>query len=657
TAGVSRADEPSSKGLAELIDERNSGDDKVRAAARDSLQVIGSDAAPVMAWAVEQLKRREQEPNETQGKIVEALHKLGLTAVPVMLDAVSVDYTSQRRANVATSDGYQVATRLREVVSRVLAKQPDVLPIVLAMLRDEHDALRAVAASTCAGLGDKAKPALPPLIQALHDPDGDVRLQALGAVVILSASEPSASEALCAVLRRHKDPALRQSAMSLTSTDVKSQSETVFAAVRDALNDPQIEIRVAAAELLLRTGQHRPLAEETILRECSAREFSWRQRALNVIRQQGLTDKAAALDVAMRMLNDDSFAVRLEAVEVVNALKQGADSKPRLIEMLSDDEPRVRSRVASLLWDAGDQIRAMRAWLAILQTPNSSENFELQQRLRQLTNISADVEPILIEGLAASNPQARTLVLEILARRPKPSELAVVAIQRLTRDTDQSVRSSAIRALQTIKVPIELQLKLLQESLDDANVGVRQQAIQRLGEIGKAAQPARPKLLEMLQDDKEPAPLKTSIVTSLPRMGIEPLQLLPVLAPLLKNSDQSLVTVTLQALGRMGPDAVPYVLPLADDPNSQIQFMALNTLVTLASQNNQVAPTVLPVLLKKLTEFDPQRRPSLAVQLQRLGAASFKPLAAELRHPDVTMRRLIAEALRGIGSRGAQQAE
>ena len=657
TAVVCRADEPSAKGLADLIDARNSSDDKVRAAARETLQAIGSDAVPVMAWAVEHLKRREQQPDETQGKIAEALSKLGLAAIPVMLDAVSVDYTSRRRANVASSDDYQASTRLRDVVSRVLAKQPDIVPIVLAMLRDERDAVRAVAASTCGGLGDKAKPALPQLIQALHDPDGDVRLQALGAVVILSASEPSASEALCTVLRRHKDPALRLSAMSLTNSESKSHSEPVFAAVRDALDDPQVEIRVGAAELLLRTGQHRLLAEAAILRECSAREFSWRQRALNVIRQQGLSDKAAALDVATRMLNDDSFAVRLEAVEVVNALKQVAESKPRLIEMLSDDEPRVRSRVASLLWDAGEQTRAMRTWLTILQTPGSSDNYEIQQRLRQLTNIPADVEPILIEGLAASNSGARSLVLEILARRPKLSESAVLAIQRLTKDKDQSVRASAIRALQTIRVPIDVQLKLLQENLADVDVNVRQQAVQRLGELGKAAQPARPKLLEMLQDDKESAPLKTTIVMALSRQGGEPRLLLPAFAPLLKSSDQSLVTITLSSLGQMGPDAVPVVLPLTDDPNIQIQIVALSTLVTLASQNSQVAPQVLPVLLKKMRELEPQQRPMLAGHLQRLGAASVKPLAAELRNPDVSMRRLAVEALRSIGSRGAQQAE
>jgi HEAT repeat protein len=93
---------------------------------------------------------------------------------------------------------------VRETAADALARIGDpAVPALIETLHDPDHSIRAHAARALARMGPKAAPAVPDLIVALNDPEKEVRQ---GAARALGQIGPDAEEAVTALVKALKDP-------------------------------------------------------------------------------------------------------------------------------------------------------------------------------------------------------------------------------------------------------------------------------------------------------------------------------------------------------------------------------------------------------------------------------------------------------------------
>lgn len=173
---------------------------------------------------------------------------------------------------------------------------------------------------------------------------------------------------------------------------------------------------------------------------------------------------------------------------------------------------------------------------------------------------------------------------------------------------------------------------------------VRQEAALRLGTLADAS--LAPQLVTLLvaEPDFYVRETLTWAVVNQARAA------LPHLLSALEGSDPSRVQV-LHALSKIrDPDAVPHILPLADDPDDAVAAKAWWALGRTA------APEAAPVLLSHLGDRDEARRRELTRALEQLGEPAVAGLAERLLDGDVLTRRHAAEVLTVIGDPAARGA-
>jgi HEAT repeat protein len=189
-----------------------------------------------------------------------------------------------------------------------------------------------------------------------------------------------------------------------------------------------------------------------------------KSHVVEAIRRSGLRDQAQVL---LPLLKDPDWTTRLEAAEALAVLDYKA-AIPEIRKLLSDDEPRVRSKAALALRRLGDtagspNVEAMllsnvgSARLDALEADPLSDRGEVAAAARQLMN---DPDPFNrvkgAESIARDEPAAARAVLTTVAG-----------------DADSTARRLAARVLESLK-PADL--TILRRLLEDSTGWVRMYA-------------------------------------------------------------------------------------------------------------------------------------------------------------------------------------
>jgi HEAT repeat protein len=191
----------------------------------------------------------------------------------------------------------------------------------------------------------------------------------------------------------------------------------------------------------------------------------------------------------------------------------------------------------------------------------------------------------------------------------------------------------AKKAAQSLWAFGDASIPILVEALDHPIEHIRKIAIQSLGEIGPAASPAVPKLVALLENDKSGASVYEMIATCLGQIGpIAAETSLPALihasrdakrsnkeiaraiVRILPKEESSIPTlieqfsgcwdgeVWVNAIKRIGPCAVPYLLAALNDERADIRRGAISTLAELRCRT----PEVMAALRKALDDVETQ---------------------------------------------------
>jgi HEAT repeat protein len=354
-------------------------------------------------------------------------------------------------------------------------------------LRGLKDSRPQVRRGAAFALGkSSSRDALSGLVQALGDPEGNVRDAAAYALGELAADGHSgavwaaAGQQLLKLLAKDSSPKVRRSA-GFAAGSCGTEAAEARAALLAALGDPEPMVRQNAAWALGRLGP----------------------------------DPAAGASAG-------------------------------LARALSDQDPGVRRDAAAALGDLGGPapLAAVSALLACARQEKEAfvQKVVLDSLVKlagpQNKDLAAELGRLLKEG---DTPAARAAALALGKIGGSDAEVAVPILKRVLQDDDASVRELAAAALANIGQPAAPAVAVLTEALADRSPSVRRNAALALARIGTPSAPAAPALARALGVDNQPDDVRVYLAEALGKIGPAVSPVVDALLRALKEDGNQLV--------------------------------------------------------------------------------------------------------------------
>ena len=185
-------------------------------------------------------------------------------------------------------------------------------------------------------------------------------------------------------------------------------------------------------------------------------------------------------------------------------------------------------------------------------------------------------------------------------------------------------------------------------ALDHANGYVRHLAAQGLGRLGQEAEAAAPKLLDIMKHDY--VHIRPAAAEALARIGRGD-EAVPLLAKMLRRSDEFDRSAAARALGNLGPlgePVIPDLIRALTDPERRVRDKASGALA-------RIGPPAVPALIKTLEHPDATVRKHAAWALGQIGpgaAAATTALERAMKDENALVRSAAAKALKRIQGEG-----
>lgn len=228
-------------------------------------------------------------------------------------------------------------------------------------------------------------------------------------------------------------------------------------------------------------------------------------------------------------------------------------------------------------------------------------------------------------------------------------ELGVVpALMGAMGDDDEAVGARVAAALVRISGP-KLVPDLI-EALQDEDNTVRANAANALGMIGPEAKDAVPHLIELLKDENYY--VQDNVIHALEQIDPETGVIFALIKTMEGKTPIENMTAV-QALGRIGPKAVPALIEAMQDEDSSMRESAIYALWWMQPQTDPEATEVVLALIKALGDENSDVRVRAADALGQIGpkaSAAVPALIEALKDEDSSVRKSAAEALGKIGS-------
>lgn len=316
-----------------------------------------------------------------------------------------------------------------------------------------------------------------------------------------------------------------------------------------------------------------------------------REQAARCLGQLGPVAAPAAADLVQGLGDPDPDV----AVAAGSALKRiGPAGLGAIGTGLSDASPTIRGAAASLLaaTDAfGSDVRHWReALLALAADPDAWVRSRVARTLGELPEAGPDTVRAL--SLLAEDRDAGVSeeALEALARVGGAAQAALPVVLRRLEAPDPGLRLKAARASWQIAGEASSVLPTLVAALEDQPT--RWQAALILGEMGQAAEPAIPALLDAMTHEivHRPARTPASCARALARVGPAAV---PGLVELLAHEAVSVRASAAYALWAQGAHAAPAVaglVRLLDEGDAEVGVLACQALGAIGAEARVAVP-------------------------------------------------------------------
>lgn len=580
------------------------------------------------------------------------------------------------------------------LTAMVMQREPRVVPLLIRKLHPPDDEYFipnytiSSAADALAYLGD---PAFEPLVEALHNPEADIRAGA--AFALGECGDPRALAPLHAALR-DKAPVVRRWAVLALHL---FQDECAVPWLIESLRDNDVTVRKASITAL--KSFHDPRMIAPLLRLAGDGKSGVQTDAITAL--HGSTDPRVVAFMLKTMHSRDDH------LRIAATLTMATDPRARqsLQALLAAKDPFIRESALEALCELGDPQAISRlavylcskemklkeeAYAALLSfhdpralreiiTAGSNGDFHisrddtdtlvakvtpqmvplLQEKIHE--TFEEDVQQVMITMLGGAGAAGVAPLLDYLqdgdsdVRNAAVSGLgythapgAVKPLLALLQEKDDSLAGAAIKALMELRDPraVEPLLAIIQAG-DHNRLSIY--AIEAM-EVFKDRRAVEPLLAILTAPDEDPA--KNAAIYALGEIG-DP-RAAPVLLELLAqlpNNSNSLV----EALGNIGDqhaadlllallqreighlDGTPdYALPVKQSPTAN-QTTSISSTTLIEALGKLRDPRAVPMLVAALQRFDQDTVEKAATALGRIGdPAAADALLAQLRRGPVS---------------------
>jgi HEAT repeat protein len=288
----------------------------------------------------------------------------------------------------------------------------------------------------------------------------------------------------------------------------------------------------------------------------------------------------------------ESLAMEACAVDAERALMRcGEAALPALERALCDKSADIRWRSAKLLREYKDlSSSTVDALIRLVADKQACVRRQVAHTLGEVS-VRPDAAAVrrALQALAVDPAiEVRAASIEALGKRDATAD-SIAVVRHALNDPAVLVRLHAAKALWRLNGDTATVLPVLTRILPTHESW---QAAYALAQMGDAAAPAVPGLIEALRRERVPRPYRTppSCAFALGQIGAAAI---PALHPLLEAADARTRMNAIMAIGFMGPrgkNAVPELLRLLEDKDSEVRHVAALTLASVGAERDQVLP-------------------------------------------------------------------
>ncbi len=515
-------------------------------------------------------------------------------------------------------------------------------------LHDDSEHVRLVAIDDLASMGPEARSAHPSLAAALHDPSGRVRSAAVWALSrtgedwhmlapLLNDDElrlPAAE----AILWCGGDPAvvmraiidIKASEASDAAYSLREEAELITAfgptasaaampVVLESLAAENTAVQKTAAGILPLLPRPAAGVLPALRRFLRHERPDIRLAAAEQLLRLGQEARPAAADLDERLFDTDPLVEQAAAAarcaigngggELPEALRAGLasgdpDRRRRVVRYLEALGPLASSASELLVELLGDDYKDLR---------DAAEDALAAIGIPSVENLCAAIEH-------SRNPGVRRRAANVLAKFGPRARGAAPILAGALADPSEHVRLAAAAALAAVgerTAPAVLELAALIKS---ENETVSRSAASAVEKIGNIDGPTREQLREMMRSSA--APVRLAAATALVHCGERNGDVLQVLISLAEEENRSAVDA-LKVIGQMGQSAAPagdrLIQLLGSEAVVGAGFGGCPICLAVSDSLAEVGPSVVPRLLESLQNPNPQVRGLAARALGQMG--------------------------------------
>jgi HEAT repeat protein len=405
--------------------------DPTKGATQTAAEALAGIGEPAIAALMEGAKG---ENAETRSFAVQALKKIGVPAVPHLIDLLGAKHTDVRRA-VAAQLGF-------------MDVQDKSIVIALGFsLKDADQQVRLNSLNSLRKLGSGAKLAEKYVIEVLTDSDAQVRQEAFYTLQTLGVDpKPGLKQALS-----HKDVAVRVKTATLM-LDLNLEPALAEPILRDALKGDNADLKTQAAYSLAKKGLGADVVVPIFLDGLKNPTASVRSQSAKALAlySNAPANAGKISSALLAALDDTDDIVRAEALATLNLF--GGEPKfvlPAMVKLLQKDAS-LQKPAAKLFTSVG--VQSVPEVVSILKaTDNAAVRLACIQTLSTVGPPAKDATAELIKALDDPTARVRLLAARALGNIGPAAKDAVPALEKAEKDSDGNVQKIAAAALAQIR--------------------------------------------------------------------------------------------------------------------------------------------------------------------------------------------------------------
>lgn len=478
------------------------------------------------------------------------------------------------------------------------------------------------------------------LMQAVEDPDEDVRAAALDALLPLASQDSTVGLPLARLVRADPNDTIRLRAVRGMAQLTSPPPSSISALLEALKHDSSPEVRLEVVRVLEREEIAGSIPATPLIRSLDDENSAVRQAVTQALERR-VRSRPDLLSTLALVIRRGPPRVRLEVLNIVQSL--GA-ATPEILDAclhtLWNEGGTLHTKAVHTLAQLARQHPSVLAQLAkAARSGDRSQRLDLIIVLQEAGQGTTEVVETLLEALADIDIHLSETAQETLhALDFQDREAVHLLLEGLRGEAGPLVRAT-LEGLQ----PSPVLLQELENTLTSGPPEMRRVAAATLVALGHAIPELIDYLLPALQDPVS----RDEVRDALAQLVQSDEELLTRIAAGLDHENPRVRQETvalLEHLGHQKLSVTPYLLRTLQDPEVQVREGAMDALLALHPNGEVLAQT----LLEFLPTAEPEGRErvvELLAELARRNATGLKFLEKIMRHPRAIIREGAVSAL------------